>query len=84
MKKIRKILLIALPSILILIIAGGIILYLMLGTILRKGITEVGSRALKAPVTVENISVSAFTGTAGIKGLVIGNPEGVKGIFKRK
>ncbi len=43
---------------------------------IKNGIEEFGSKALNAPVTVETVSVSLFTGHGELRNLAAGNPAG--------
>ncbi len=62
----------------VLVVVGVTMLYLSLGKVVKTGVETFGSQALQAPVTVTNITFSAFTGKAEIEGLVVGNPQGFK------
>lgn len=59
-------------------IIAAIAFMLSLGSIVKSGITSFGPEVIKAPITVDGVSVSAFSGSGEIRGLVIGNPEGFK------
>ena len=37
-----------------------------------------GPQAAGVPVTLDSVSLSLFSGSAALKGLVVGNPEGYK------
>jgi len=78
MKKLRKILLIAIPIALLLGVVVLVVLYLSMGTIVKTGIETVGSKIAGVEITVENVSLSPLSGKGEIKGLVIGNPDGFK------
>ncbi|MFC1467642.1 AsmA family protein [Verrucomicrobiota bacterium] len=47
-----------------------------LGGIIKKAVTTVGPKALGAPIELQSVRVSPFTGLVHLKGLVVGNPEG--------
>jgi uncharacterized protein involved in outer membrane biogenesis len=76
MKKIKKILIIILIAVVILGIAAIVIAGLCLDGIVKKGIETVAPSITKTSVTVGGVSISPLSGSAGISGLVIGNPEG--------
>lgn len=62
--------------VLVLIVAGGAFAYYKLDTIVKTGVETQGPEVLKVPVTVKSISLSPFSGTIGVNGLAIGQPEG--------
>jgi hypothetical protein len=74
MKKLVKILLIVLAV----IVLGLIVGYLAIDSIAKTAIERGGSYALGVDTRVDSVSVGLFRGEIGIKGLVIGNPEGFK------
>jgi len=51
---------------------------LSLNGAIKKGVETFGPQIAKVPVTLDGVSLSLFSGSGGIKGLVIGNPEGYK------
>ena len=61
-----------------LLLLGIGLLWLNLSSVVRKGIETMGPKMAGCPMTVESVSLNPFTGSCGIKGLVIGNPEGFK------
>jgi AsmA-like protein len=73
-KKLIKIGIIILGSILLLIIAGAIIFHLYGGKLMKMGIEKGGEYALKVPVTVDDVSLSILGGNAGLSNLAISNP----------
>src|ERR1043165_5708931 len=78
MKKIKKILLVAIIAVLALGIAGVIIVGLSLDKIVKKGIETVAPMLTQTPVTVDHVNLSILSGAAGIHGLIVGNPQGYK------
>lgn len=76
MKKLKKILLITVIAVVVLGIAAVVVAGLCLDGIVKKGIETVAPVITKTPVTVGGVSLSVLSGSAGISGLVIGNPEG--------
>ena len=75
MKKLFKWLLIIIP---VVIVVGVIALFLSLNSLIKAGVETVGPKIIKAPVTVRKVSLSPFSGTGEINGLIVGNPEGFK------
>ncbi|MFH1732440.1 MAG: hypothetical protein ABIF82_12435 [Planctomycetota bacterium] len=75
MKKRTKIILIAVPVVLIVL---WIVFSLMLSTIASTAVETVLPKITKTPVKLESFSLSIFSGKGSIKGFIIGNPEGFK------
>jgi uncharacterized protein involved in outer membrane biogenesis len=62
-----------------LLACGGLFwMYSNLGSLVKKGVETFGPEILKAPVTIQSVRLSPFSGKGSIKGLVIGNPKGFK------
>lgn len=47
-----------------------------LGDIVKAGMETVGPRITQTTLTVDSVNLSLWSGSAGIKGLAVGNPEG--------
>ena len=75
MKKRTKIILIAVPVVLIVL---WIVFSLMLSTIASTAVETVLPKITKTDVKLESFSLSIFSGKGSIKGFIIGNPEGFK------
>lgn len=60
----------------ILVIIGVVIASAFLGDIAKKGIETLGPRITKVSVSVDQVHLSLLTGSASIKDLVVGNPQG--------
>jgi hypothetical protein len=78
MKKIKKILWSVGIALLVLIVVAVIVVGLFLGNIAKAGIEKVGPKIVQVPVGVDAVNLSLLTGSAKVKGLVVGNPEGYK------
>lgn len=78
MKKAKKILLGIVIGLLVLVIIAVIVVGLFLGKIVKLGINDVGPKITQTTLTVDAVDVSMLTGSAKVKNLVIGNPEGFK------
>lgn len=78
MKKTTKIFLTVLVILLIVIIAGAIIAVANLDRIVKKSIEVYGPEITKVSVNVDSVHLTPFNGSADIKGLVVGNPQGYK------
>jgi len=60
----------------ILLIAGILLIWNQLGTIIHTALEDLGPGYLGAPVQVEDVDISLVNGTASIKNFRIGAPEG--------
>jgi hypothetical protein len=69
---------IVLILILVGLIVGAIIAASSLDMIVKKGVETFGPQLTKTTVNLESVHIILFNGSAKIKGLVIGNPEGYK------
>ena len=78
MKKAKKILLGVGIGLLVLIVVAVIVVGLFLGKIVKAGVNTVGPKLTQTTLTVDAVDVSLLTGSATVKNLVVGNPEGYK------
>ena len=78
MKKLKKILWVIGIGLLALIVITVIAVGFFLGTIVKTGMETVGPKIVQVPIKVDSVSLSVLTGSAKIRGLVIGNPDGYK------
>lgn len=78
MKKVKKILLGIVIGLLVLIVVAVIVVGLFLGKIVKAGVETVGPKLTQTTLTLEAVDVSLLTGSAKVKNLVVGNPEGYK------
>ena len=62
----------------IIAVVGIVAIGLSLNGAIKKGVETFGPQVAKVPVTLEGVNLSLLSGSGGIKGLVIGNPEGYK------
>jgi hypothetical protein len=62
----------------VLIVVGGILGNFFLGPIVKAGMETVGPKITQVSIRVDAVNLSLLTGSASIKGLVVGNPEGYK------
>jgi uncharacterized protein involved in outer membrane biogenesis len=58
------------------LVAGG-----ALDKVVKTGVVTVGPKIVKVPITLDEVKLSLLTGSATVKGLVVGNPEGYKTPF---
>jgi len=76
--KIKKILLWGGLGLVVLVIIGLLVTALFLDGIVKTGVNTVGPKIVKVPLTLESIHIGILSGSATVKGLVIGNPDGYK------
>jgi hypothetical protein len=76
--KILKIIVGILLLLVILFIVAIVIVGAHLGDIVKAGLEKVGPKVTQTTLTVDAVNVSLLGGTAGIRGLALGNPEGFK------
>jgi hypothetical protein len=76
--KILKIIVGILLLLAILFVVAIVIVGAHLGDIVKAGLEKVGPKVTQTTLTVDAVNVSLLAGTAGVRGLVLGNPEGFK------
>ena len=76
MKSVKKTFWLAVIVVVVLIIAAGIAASFFLGDITKAGIETLGPRITKVSVKVDQVNLSLLSGSASVKGLVVGNPPG--------
>jgi uncharacterized protein involved in outer membrane biogenesis len=76
MKKLKKIFWGAVLVLVVLVVIGVIIAGTFLGDIVKQGVETIGPKITKVSVKLDEVHLSLWTGSAEIKGLVVGNPEG--------
>ena len=74
----KKILIRGLLVVLILLIVAVVAIGLSLNGAIKKGVETFGPQVAKVPVTLDGVSLSLFSGSAALRGLAVGNPEGYK------
>ena len=62
----------------VLAIVGVVVVGLSLGGAIKKGVETFGPQVAKVDVKLDEVNLSLLSGSGGVKGLVIGNPEGYK------
>ena len=73
----KKIILVILVIVALIAIAAGIVAS-QSGTIIRHAVEEFGPEITGTKVVLSDVNVSILSGSASIKNLVIGNPQGFK------
>jgi uncharacterized protein involved in outer membrane biogenesis len=76
--KIKKILLWGGLGLVALLVVGLIVMAFFLDGIVKTGVNTIGPQIVKVPLTLESIHIGILSGSATVKGLVIGNPDGYK------
>lgn len=71
-----KIILGVLAGLIVVVLVAVVILGTQLGRIVRAGMETVGPKITQTTLTVSGVDVALVRGSAGVKGLVLGNPEG--------
>ena len=74
----KKLFLSLIVILLVLIVVSGILGSFFLGPIVKAGMETVGPKITQVSIRVDAVDLSLLTGSASIKGLVVGNPEGYK------
>jgi uncharacterized protein involved in outer membrane biogenesis len=80
MKKAKKILLILGIVLLVFIVVAVVVVGLFLGKIVKLGINDVGPKITQTTLSVDAVDVSLLTGSAKVKNLVIGSPDGYRAL----
>lgn len=76
MEKTKKIFWGVVIVLIILVIVGIIVASAFLGPIVKTSVETVGPKITKVSIKLDEVHLSLLTGSATIKGLVVGNPEG--------
>jgi uncharacterized protein involved in outer membrane biogenesis len=76
MKKTKKILWSVVIALVVLIIVAVIVISTFLGPIVKTGVETVGPKITQVSIKLDQVHLSLLTGSATIKGLVVGNPTG--------
>lgn len=74
----RKLFLGVVIILVVLIVVAVIVVGFFLGTIVKTGMETVGPKITQVSIKVDAVNLSLLTGSARVKGLVVGNPEGYK------
>ncbi|MGA2280937.1 MAG: AsmA family protein [Verrucomicrobiota bacterium] len=74
----KKLFLSVVVVLVVLIVVAVIVAGFFLGAIVKTGMETVGPKITQVSIKVDAVNLSLLTGSAGVKGLVVGNPEGYK------
>jgi hypothetical protein len=72
----KKFLLVTGISVVAVIIVVALVVAFFLDGIVKKGVETVGPQITKVSITMDSIHIGLLTGSAKVKGLIVGNPEG--------
>ncbi len=72
----KKILIFFGIGLLVLIVGITVVVGIYIGPIIKFGVESVGPKIARVPIKVEAVNLSILTGTAQVKGLMVGNPQG--------
>jgi hypothetical protein len=78
MKKAKKIFLGLVITLLVLVVISAAVGILCLDKIVKKGVETLGPQITKVSINLDAVHIGLLTGSAKVKGLVVGNPEGYK------
>jgi hypothetical protein len=65
----------------VLIVVAVIVYSLFLDKIVKAAVEDIAPKIVQVPVTLDEVKISILTGSAKIKGFVVGNPDGYKSPF---
>jgi len=68
----------AIVALVLLAIVAAVAVFLSLNSMVKQGVVTFGPEVIKAPIQLDGVSISAFSGKGELTGLVVGNPEGFK------
>jgi uncharacterized protein involved in outer membrane biogenesis len=74
----KKFIVRALIVLAVVIVLGVVAISLFLDGAIKKGVETFGPQLTKVSIKLDSVSLSILSGSGGIKGLVVGNPEGFK------
>lgn len=74
----KKIILVIVLVLILVVVVGVVMVGRHLGDIVKAGLETAGPKVTQTSLTVSAVNVSLLGGSAGISGLVLGNPEGCK------
>ncbi len=74
----KKIFLFVGLGLILLVIVALVAVGIFIGPIVKTGVETLGPKITQVSIKVDAVDVSLLTGTAQVKGLIVGNPEGYK------
>jgi uncharacterized protein involved in outer membrane biogenesis len=76
MKKLKKIFWGGVITFVVLVAAAILVISAFLGDIVKRGVERVGPQITKVSIKLDAVQLSPWNGSASVRGLVVGNPEG--------
>lgn len=76
MKSTKKIFLTIVISLFVLLVLGVLVLAWRLDDVVKRAVVTVGPQITKTSVSLDSIHIGLMTGSAKVKGFILGNPEG--------
>src|SRR5262245_23260349 len=74
----KKLLIRLLIALVVIIILAVVAIGLFLDSAIKKGVETIGPQVAKVDIKLDSVSLSILSGSAKVKGLIVGNPEGYK------
>jgi len=74
----KKIILRILIALVVLMILAVLAVGLFLDKAIKRGVETFGPKLAKVEITLQSVSLSLFSGSGTVKGLLVGNPQGFK------
>jgi hypothetical protein len=78
MKKAKKIFLGLVITLLVLVVVSAAVGILFLDKIVKTGVETIGPKITGVSINLDEVHIGLLTGSAKVKGLVVGNPDGYK------
>jgi uncharacterized protein involved in outer membrane biogenesis len=76
--KTKKIVSVIAAGVLVLVVVATIIIAFFLDGIVKKGVETLGPKITGVSIKLDEMHIALLTGSAKVKGLVVGNPDGYK------
>jgi uncharacterized protein involved in outer membrane biogenesis len=75
---VKKIVIRTFIALVVLILLAGLAVHFFLNGAIKRGVETVGPKLTKTEVKLNTVTLSIFSGSGKMKGLLVGNPEGFK------
>ena len=74
----KKILMFFVVGLIVLVVVVAVGVGFFIGPIVKTGVETIGPKITQVPIKLDSVQVSLLSGSAQVKGLTVGNPEGYK------
>ena len=74
----KKILMFFVVGLIVLVVVVAVGVGFFIGPIVKTGVETIGPKITQVPIKLDSVQVSLLSGSAQVKGLIVGNPEGYK------